>query len=509
MSYENKITQDLVASLYHDENGDPIVLTPSQLEIFDTIAGRLHKRVWVGTYTQFGKSLTVGLGVLTRVTHFPERWTLVAPTNEQAKIIMGYIIDHIFDNEAIAKKFEIGAGESAERIRREKSKNKLTFRLADGSIGGVQILSAQGTRVKDTLKAMLGFGSKNVILDESSILPDEHMAGVLRMLGGNPDAFLMQIGNAIYRNHFYKASKNPRYYKIRVDWRQGIKEGRITQDFIDEMREEMRPDIFRILYDVKFPEGDAIDADGYSPLLTQDEVERAQLDDVQLIGENKAGIDVAGGGRNQTVVVIRGSNAAKVVLRSNEKDHMILAPRVAHYLRKYKVKPKNVKVDRTGIGHGFWNILQKEYGSDVVGVLAGEAAEEHPNDLGQQFENVRAMMSWRGAMWIQKGGKLKRDRGFDEAEDIRYTTKSNKHIQIKSKEKMQREGISSPDTWDAFALTFYEPDEKPKKEWKQKPYQPQTAYEGGEERSGSRWGTNRRPKSGNDKSPFGRYAQLD
>jgi hypothetical protein len=506
MSYDNPLTRDLVAQLYHDENNDPIVLTPSQLEIFDTIAGRRHKRVWVGTYTQFGKSLTVGLGVLTRVTHFPERWTIVAPTGEQAKIIMGYIIDHIFDNEAIAKKFEIEKGESADRIRREKSKNKLTFKLADGGIGGVQILSAQGTRVKDVMKALLGFGSKNVILDESSILPDEHMAGVFRMLGGNPDAFLMQIGNAIYRNHFYKASKNPRYHKIRVDWRQGVKEGRITEEFINEMREEMRPEIFRVLYDVKFPEADAIDADGYSPLLTQEEVEQAQRDDVQMIGEPRAGIDVAGGGRNQTVVVIRGSTAGKVVFRSGEKDHMVLVPRVCHYLRKYKVKAEHVFVDRTGIGHGFWNILQREYGSKVVGVLAGEAAEDHPSDLGQQFENVRAMMSWRTAAWIQKGGKLKRDRGFEEAEDIRYTTKSNKHIQIKSKEKMQKEGISSPDTWDALALTFFKPDEKPRKEWKPKGYTPQTVYEGGEDRGGSKWGTNRSPKK--ESGPFDRYAKL-
>jgi hypothetical protein len=209
--YHNPTTQKLVSELYHDENQEPIILSPTQQEIFDVIAGRLVRRFFAATYTQFGKSFTVGLAVLTRVSHYPEKWTILAPKKEQAEIIMGYIIDHIFDNELIASKFEIGKGETAERIRRERSKDKITFRMTDGSVGGVQIMSAEGKKKKQVLDGIMGFGSPNVILDESSILPDEQFAGVLRMLGGYKDNFLMQIGNPFYRNHFYKAYRNPAY----------------------------------------------------------------------------------------------------------------------------------------------------------------------------------------------------------------------------------------------------------------------------------------------------------
>lgn len=502
--YSNELTHKLVQELYTDESGNPIVLTPGQLEIFDIIAGRLYPRTWVGTYTQYGKSFTVGLATLTRVAHYPEKWTIVAPKADQAKIIMGYIIDHVFDNEAIAKKFEIPPNESAERIRRERSKNRLTFRMADGSIGGVQILSAQGKSKKNVLDAVMGFGSPNVILDESSLLSDDHFAGIIRMLGGYKDNFIMQIGNPFYRNHFEKASKNPLYHKVRIDWRQGVAEGRITEDFIDEVRDEMRPDVFRVLYDVRFPDADAADKEGYMPLLTTQDIDRAYVDEAPMVGEPRMAIDVAGGGRNSTVAVVRTVSGAKIVYRTRESDHMMIAPKLVHYAQKYHVKSKNIAIDNVGIGHGLWNILQQQLGKDVRGVKGGEKPDPDPSMRGLEFENLRALMYWKCAAWIKSGGKLQRDRGFDELEDVKYIVKESKKIALKSKEDMLSEdGVESPDTADALAMTFAWPEEPEGRNFKQKPYQPQTPYEGGD----------RRPKVGSGKvdrqsdSRFGRYAQ--
>lgn len=509
MTYHNPITQKLVPELYHDETGNPIVLTPGQQEIFDIIAGRMYPRTWVGTYTQYGKSLSVGLGTLTRVSTFPEKWTIVAPKTDQAQIIMGYIIDHIFDNEAIARKFEIGPGESKERIRRERSKDRLTFRMANGAIGGVQILSAQNKNRKNVLDAILGFGSPNVIIDESSLLQDDIFSGILRMLGGTKDNFLMQIGNTIYRNHFYKASKNPRYHKVRVDYRQGIKEGRITREFIEETKEEMRPALFRMLYRVKFPDAEAVDKDGYSPYIIGSDIERASVDDAQLIGKPKMGIDVAGGGRNATVVVVRTANAAKVVFRTHERDHMVIGPKIVEKVRKYKIDASSIYIDNVGIGHGLWNYLQHEVGSAVNGVRAGDPAETEndpdPEIKGLQFENMRSLMYWRAVKWVQHGGKLVRDNGFDELEDMRWIVNREKQIKAKSKKDMaQEDGVESPDTADAFALTFAEPEKPERKAFKQKPYTPQTPYEGGETRPKTNV-SNRLTKE--DRSPMGRYAQ--
>lgn len=482
--YKNPITDKLVRELYHDELGNPIELSPSQLEIFDTIAGRLHPRVWCGTYTQFGKSFTVGLAVLTRAAHYPEKWTIVAPKTEQAKIIMGYIIDHAFDNELIAKKLELDIKDSAERIRRERSKTKLTFKMADGSIGGVQVLSAQGKSRKNVLDGIMGFGSPNVILDESSLLGDDHFAGVIRMLGGTAmfknDNFLMQIGNPFYRNHFHKASKNRRYHKILVDWRKGVEEGRVSQDYIDEVKDEMRPEIFRVLYDVKFPEADALDADGYSPLLTQADIDRAYMDEVPVVGRPRMAIDVAAGGRNSTVVCVRWKNAAKIVFRTQNADHMVIGPRIVHYAQKYKLEPDDIGIDSVGVGHGLWNYLEHEIGAGVRQVNGGETQLEVGKELaGLEFENLRALMYWRCAEWLKGGGKLERDRGFDELEDMRYTTELGKKIKLKTKDMMRASGISSPDTADSLAMTFaWAEAPAARHTYKRKPYIARTPYEG-------------------------------
>ena len=508
MTYSNPVTERLVANYYSDENNDPIELTPGQLELFDIIAGRLFPRTWVGTYTQYGKSFTVALAVLTRVSHYPEKWTIVAPKTEQAKIIMGYIIDHIFDNEALSKKFEIERGESADRIRRERSRDKLTFKMADGSIGGVQILSAQGKSKKNVLDAVMGFGSPNVILDESSLLGDDHFAGIIRMLGGYKDNFLMQIGNPFYRNHFYKASKNPRYKKLRIDWRQGVEEGRITQDFIDEVRGEMRPEIFRVLYDVRFPDADMVDPDGFLPLLGSSDIDRALVDEAPMTGENRMAIDVAGGGRNATVAVVRSHTGAKVVFRSHEQDHMLMGPHLVRYAKKYNVKASNVAVDNVGIGHGLWNFLQREIGSGVKGIKGGEKVDPDAALNGLEFENMRAIMYWRMAEWVKGGGKLQRDRGWDEMDDVKYKVKASKKIMLKSKDKMREEGIESPDTADALAMTFAWPEEPGKgKNFKQKPYRPMTPYEGGDGRRPKTGKINKKGSNSSSNKGFGRYAQ--
>ena len=139
-------------------------MTPGQNEIFDCIFKKKSpsgkKRIWIATITQYGKSDTVAMAVLTRVVTFGERWCIVAPSQAKARIISGYLIKHIFDNEYTTDRFKLDEGESVDKIRRERSKNKMTFDLGDGRIGEVFILSAE-SRLKsgeDIGNAMMGFG---------------------------------------------------------------------------------------------------------------------------------------------------------------------------------------------------------------------------------------------------------------------------------------------------------------------------------------------------------------
>lgn len=443
----------LAASRYKNYYGKPFELTDGQAEIFECIAKRKYPRVDCRTYTQYGKSDTVSMAVLTRITTYPEKWAIVAPSNKKAKIIMSYIIGHTFDNEYTMSLFEVDKGESMDRIRRERSKERMTFKLPKGGmIGEVFTISSEGKRTKDLLDALMGFGAPNVIIDESSLIDDIQYVGILRMLGGHPDNFLFEIGNAMRRNHFFKTSLDPKYHHINIDCNRGLEEGRITQNFIDEMKSKP---MFEQLYENKFPAQDAVDASGYSPLYMDTELQNKIRPKIELFGELRMGCDVAGEGSNYSVITLRGKNGAKVLYREHTPDTMAFVSVIVDKFREFK--PDRVYLDKVGIGKPVYDRLlelPEMYVNGeciVVGVMAGEQAEDKLN-----FFNKRAEMYWRQRDWVQTSS-LEGNVWLDLL-DIRYKIQSDKKVKIKTKEEMLKDGVYSPDVADSLSLTFYDPD---------------------------------------------------
>jgi len=442
--------KELVKSRYKNYYGQPFELTDGQTEIFETIAKRTRPRVHCITYTQYGKSDTVSMAVLTRITTFPEKWALVAPSNKKAKIIMSYLISHTFDNEYTMSLFEVGKDESIDRIRRERSKERMTYRHPDGSIGEVFTLSSEGKRTKDLLDALMGFGAPNVVIDESSLIDDVQYVGILRMLGGHKDNFLFEIGNAMRRNHFYKDSLNPNYHHINIDCNQGIREGRITQQFIDEMRNKP---MFSMLYENKFPPQDAVDSGGFAPLYIDDELNDKMVSKIDLFGELRMGCDVAGEGSNYSVITLRGKNGARILYKENNPDTMNFVGIIVDQYRKNQ--PKRIYIDKVGIGKPVYDRLRElpelyiNGESIVVGVMAGESPEDKEN-----YFNKRAEMFWRQKEWLITSHLEGND--WLDLLDVRYKIQSDKKVKIKGKEEMIKEGIMSPDVADSLSLTFYD-----------------------------------------------------
>ena len=449
----NQITQT-VSKLYKNYYGAPFALADGQAEIFESIVKRKYPRVQCISYSQYGKSDTVSMAVLSRITTFPEKWALVAPSNKKARIIMSYLIQHTFDNEYTMSLFEVGKDESIDRIRRERSKERMTYRHPNGEIGEVFTLSSEGKRTKDLLDALMGFGAPNVIIDESSLIDDTQYVGILRMLGGHKDNFLFEIGNPMRRNHFFKTSLDANYHHINIDCYRGIKEGRITQAFIDEMR--TKP-MFSILYENKFPPPDAVDSDGFSPLYLDTELQGKMKPKVDLFGELRMGCDVAGEGSNYSVVTLRGKNGAKILYKEHTPDTMAYVGVIVGLYRKYQ--PKKIYIDKVGIGKPVYDRLRElpdlydtvSEESRVVGVMAGESSEDKNN-----YFNKRAEMFWRQRDWLVTS-QLEGNDWLDLL-DIKYKIQSDKKIKIKGKDEMLRDGIQSPDVADSLSLTFYEPE---------------------------------------------------
>lgn len=436
--------KDLVASRYKDYAGKPFQLTNGQEEIFEIISKRKCPRTQCICYTQYGKSETVSMAVLTRITTFPEKWVLVAPSNKKARIIMGALISHTFDNEYTMAMFEVEKGESIDRIRRERSKERMTFKHPDNRIGEVFTLSSEGKRTKDLLDALMGFGAPNVIIDESSLIDDIQYAGIFRMLGGHKDNFLFEIGNPMRRNHFLKSSLDPNYYHINIDYKQGIREGRILSEFVEEMRGKP---MFEQLYENKFPPQDMIDPSGFSPLYTEDFLAPRIDKEVEIFGEERMGVDIAGEGSHYSVIVLRGHNGAKILYKENNPDTMNFTGVIVEMWKK--TPNAFLYIDKIGIGKGVYDRLceMPDLEGKVIGVQAGESPDS------EEFFNKRAEMFWRQKEWLETA--ILEGKDWLDLLDIKYKIQSDRKIKIKSKREMAKDSVQSPDVADALSLTFY------------------------------------------------------
>lgn len=450
----------IVKELYKNDLGEPFEMTPSQVEIFDavfygilsTYSGKTYEctapRVQIETYTQFGKSEIISMAVLTAVSTYPVKVALIGPTTVKAKIIMGYIIKHIFDHKSIMKKFDVG-DESLEHVRRERSKNRLTFRLSQGEIGDVYIVSAEAKRKgEDAGNALMGFGAPSVIEDESALIPDPIHSKAMRMVGGHKRNFICKVGNPFKRNHFLRSHNDANYKKIIVDWQKGVQEGRLLGEYVLEMQNEL---FFNILYEVKFPESGQIDDHGWLPLLTDDEITRAQVEKGQhtMFGKKWMGWDV-GRGINFSVGVLRSTNYASIIYKSQIRDTMSVAGEVVKAQAMYKVDWTEIAVDRVGVGAGMFDRL-KEMSAFITGV----SGADKPHD--ERFANLRAEMFWRVREWILTGGRLEKDAGWQQLGHIKYKSNSSGKMIIMSKEQMMLDGIDSPDIADALSISFFKP----------------------------------------------------
>lgn len=440
-------TQKIVKELYKDDSGKPLLLTEGQDIIFNLIFGRKHPRNNLMCYTRYGKSFTVALAVLTRVATFPEKWAIIAPSEKKARIIMSYIIEHIFDNELTKQKFMIDKTENVDRIRRERNKNRINFKHSSGKLGEIFILSADQRNKAMGGDALMGFGSANVILDEAALIDDDVEAKIFRMLGDQTDNFYLKIGNPFKRNHFYKSHRDPLYNTINIDYPQGIKEGRITQEFIDEAKNKP---FFDVLYNNIFPDAEAIDDKGYSRLITDKEFDNSTdlIMPEGYFGIPIMGVDIARGGGNSNVWVVRHANYAFIAAKNQDSDLMNTTGAIIKLAKDNKVSMPNVCIDDIGVGSGVVDRL-REQRFYVKGVKNSEVAEDFT-----KFKNKRAENAWKAKEWLMSGGKLRVTDDWTDCLDIKYKTDSAGKLQIMPKEEMRRNGIMSPDVFDALCLTF-------------------------------------------------------
>jgi hypothetical protein len=450
-SYFNK-----VYFYYKTIDGRPFLLTPGQEEIFRIIYEPSITRGSIRAITQYGKSDVASMAVDTVATERREKILIIGPSQNQSDIIMGKIIDHLFDNPMLTGMIDYSST-TVERLRQERSKERLTFK--NGS--EVRTLTAQAKYISQEAKSLMGFGATIVLVDESSLIPDSMFGKILRMVGGVEHGKLIQLGNPFESNHFGKSFEDKRYVKLTIDWHQALAEHRVTQEFLDEAKENMSELDWTIFYECKFP------VMGVENAVIPEEWINLAVNQVNCQGEHKqSGLDVARFGRDKTVYLFRQGGEVKRIETTEKMDNMEVVGWVRPFLDEDA--PDIHVTDIVGVGAGVNDRLTEIQGAKeviwgdtvLIGANVGESATS--DEAKKRFYNLRAEVHWNlrdlfkpdknnhSSISIPDDPELKK-----QLKELRYNYSSERTIKIEAKEEMKKRLGVSPDKADALGLAFF------------------------------------------------------
>lgn len=467
-------TKELIRSLFKNDYDKPFEATDTQADAFNVIWLRKYPRNVFLTYTQFGKTDITSMALLLRSQVFKESWTIVAGKKSKGMLIMKKVIQHTFDNPRFYKKLEMDPDMPLEELRRSRSKENITWLGG----GGVRVLSANTSNRNQIKEALIGEGGQNIIEEEAPHIPDDVHAMIMRMLMGHQDNFLLKIGNAFGRNHYFKSVHSDKYHKIIADYHVGIAEGRITMEQIDEVRDLP---FFHELYDCIFPDEDDFIMGNYRKMISDELLENAFISEEEFKamctveitnkfgqkmmvpeGNPRLGSDIGGGG-DRSAHVIRWPKVMKLLDVNKTKDTMQQVPIVENNLDTYNIEDADAAIDYGGLGQGAGDRLHEleRYVNLVMfGASAPDIVEADGKNAKNKYKNMRAYMYYQFLKWLKEGGKIVKDDRFYEFGVINYKEDSERKFQIQPKEELKKllkelnKQATSPDVPDASVLTF-------------------------------------------------------
>lgn len=165
------------------------------------------------------------------------------------------------------------------------------------------------------------------------------------------------------------------------------------------------------------------------------------------LGLVHAGLDVAGGGRNETCLVVRGGPNILGTWATRDADSRGWA---LDLLRPFKDRLAKVRVDGIGIGHNYALHL-RDHGLPVEAVNVGQPAED-----SERFANLRAEATFGLRDRIEAGdlNGLTDRLTITQLAGLTAEPQPNGRQKITSKAKMRADGIDSPDRADAVVLAY-------------------------------------------------------
>lgn len=202
---------------------------------------------------------------------------------------------------------------------------------------------------------------------------------------------------------------------------------------------------------------EAFQMSGHDSYIKPPLVVKARKTDKEAVGPLVIGLDPARFGNDGSAMIRRrGPKAYDLEIR-HKWDTMQVAGWAKMVLDKEK--PARMFIDVGGIGAGVYDRLKEMgYHDTVRAVNFGEAPQE-PFESGGP-KNRRAEMWMRSKDWLEDVSGVDipdSDTLQADACGPGYSYDSRTRVILESKEHMRERGVSSPDGWDALALTFAEP----------------------------------------------------
>jgi hypothetical protein len=166
--------------------------------------------------------------------------------------------------------------------------------------------------------------------------------------------------------------------------------------------------------------------------------------------EWEAGVDVAGPGEDETVLVIRQGPVIRYQqwwAKADPRGEVLAA------LRPFGDRLKRIKVDTAGIGYYFAKHLEDNgFAGKVAHVNVG-AAPRQP----EKFTNLKAEAYWGLRDRVQAGdfAGLRDQTTLSQLAGIRYRQTPRGQTEIESKVDARKRGVKSPDRAEAVMLAFH------------------------------------------------------
>jgi len=426
-----------VAAMVKDKWGAE--LTHGQEEIVRTIAFRMVKRVAISAMTRYGKSQCVSWGIgLLLAMGVPVKIAFIGPKQEQAGILRQYMSDlMVQDRDGDLLRIAQLEVTGAERLQKEASRKRMTFKTG----AEYRVFTAEGEADR-----LMGFGADIVVIDERVLIPPKAEAKISRMLGDNPEGFMIvELFNPWDRaSKAFEHTQDPDWKYIHIGWEQAVVEGRTTKEFVEMQRKELTPIEFTVLYESQFPM-EAEDSlhhladiersestkwdmgfcadkleEGYNAITERlkepanddlkDDLEQAQAKIKKELNKYTKIIscDPADKGLDESVIYwgISKNNRYEVVGHYSEAktEQMELVGKIVDVAKAYigKIMPGLINLDKVGIGTGALSrlreVIHEELGYTnirIVGCGAGEKAVKNDIFINQKAENnfrLKSMM---------------------------------------------------------------------------------------------------------------------